>query len=190
MADTIEETVTKTDYNGVIPAKRPRTELTQAESDLQIRRRKEAERDYGRGRKIAVKSIRDKKLRGNMKALESKYREAALRAKDAEILHESTGGFLEPETELERTYKISQDEIKKNVSVTTAKMGFELKLDGGPYVAEYTRNGRDLLLAGRKGHIATMDWRVSPLVQLSSFCGRSRSLDRIWCQQWTCCNTS
>ncbi|PSS07161.1 hypothetical protein M430DRAFT_37724 [Amorphotheca resinae ATCC 22711] len=163
MADTTEETVTKTDYNGVIPAKRPRTELTQAESDLQIRRRKEAERDYGRGRKIAVKSIRDKKLRGNMKALESKYREAALRAKDAEILHESTGGFLEPETELERTYKISQDEIKKNVSVTTAKMGFELKLDGGPYVAEYTRNGRDLLLAGRKGHIATMDWRAGKL---------------------------
>ena len=42
-------------------------------------------------------------------------------------------------------------------------MGFELKLDGGPYVGEYTRNGRELLLAGRKGHIATMDWRNGKL---------------------------
>jgi U3 small nucleolar RNA-associated protein 7 len=33
----------------------------------------------------------------------------------------------------------------------------------GPYRADYTRNGKNLLLAGRKGHIATMDWRAGKL---------------------------
>ena len=155
--------MTKTHFNGAVPIKRARTELAPTQSEAQIRRRKEAEKAYGRGRKIPLKNIKDRKLRGNLKALESKYKDAALKAKDAEILLENTGGFLEPETELERTYKVNQRDIKKDVAVQTAQMGFELKLDGGPYVAEYTRNGRELLLAGRKGHVATMDWRNGKL---------------------------
>src|SRR5438045_1318543 len=108
--------------------------------------------------------IKDKKLRGNMKALEKKYRDETLKASDGEILLENEVGYLEPETELERTYKVRQDEIKQDVSIETAKKGFELKLDTlGPYICDYTRNGRELLLAGRKGHIATMDWREGKL---------------------------
>lgn len=113
---------------------------------------------------MQTKNIRDKKLRGNLKALEDRYKDAALKAKDAEILLENTSGFLEPEGELERTYKIRQGEVKASVAVETAKKGFELKLAGmGPYVHDYTRNGRDLLLAGRKGHVATIDWRSGKL---------------------------
>lgn len=115
--------------------------------------------------KFVVKSIRDKKLRANMKALESKYKERTMRLKDAEILNETSAGFLEPENELERTYNVRQKDLKEAVATETAKKGkFELKLDDlGPYVADYTRNGRELLLAGRKGHIATMDWREGTL---------------------------
>jgi U3 small nucleolar RNA-associated protein 7 len=160
MAETMDEMAT-THFNGAVPIKRARTELMAPESEIQLRRRKEAEKAYGRGRKISVKSVKDKKLRGNLKNLENKYKDAAMRAKDAEILLENTEGYLEPETELERTYKTTQDQIKSSVPIATAQMGFELKLDGGPYVAEYTRNGRELLLAGRKGHVATMEWRVS-----------------------------
>lgn len=160
MAETMDETAT-THFNGAMPVKRARTELMVPDSEAQIRRRKEAEKAYGRGRKIPVKSVKDRKLRGNLKALESKYKDATMRAKDAEILLENTGGYLEPETALEKTYKTTQDEIKQSVPIATAKMGFELKLEGGPYVAEYTRNGRELLVAGRKGHVATMDWRAS-----------------------------
>jgi U3 small nucleolar RNA-associated protein 7 len=160
MADTMEDTAT-THFNGAVPIKRARTELMAPDSNAQLRRRKEAEKAYGRGRKIQVKSVKDRKLRGNLKALENKYKDATMRAKDAEILLENTEGYLEPETELERTYKTTQDEIKKGVPIATAQMGFDLKLEGGPYVADYTRNGRELLLAGRKGHVATMDWRVS-----------------------------
>lgn len=163
-----------THFNGAMPIKHARTELMAPESEIQLRRRKEAEKTYGRGRKIAVKSVKDKKLRGNLKSLENKYKDAAMRAKDAEILLENTEGFLEPETELERTYKTTQNQIKSSVPIATAQMGFELKLDGGPYMAEYTRNGREILLAGRKGHIATMEWRVS----LESCISRTRKL--IW----------
>ncbi|KUJ13180.1 BING4CT-domain-containing protein [Mollisia scopiformis] len=153
-------------FNGAVPIKRARLDLTTttAPDAALIRQRREAEKAYGRGRKIPLKGIKDRKLRGNLKALESKYKTAVLRAKDAEILHENTEGFLEPETELERTYKVRQDEIEADVPIETAKKRFELKLDTlGPYVCDYTRNGRDLLLAGRKGHIATMDWREGKL---------------------------
>lgn len=120
---------------------------------------------YGRGKKIHTRSIKDKKLRSNLSALEDRYRDAALKAKDAEILLENTSGLLEAEGELERTYKVRQDEIRDSVGVETAKKGFELRLPdtSGPYVADYSRNGRDLLLAGRKGHVATMDWRDGKL---------------------------
>lgn len=144
---------------------------TTAEDTIEARiakkKLKEAQKKYGRGQEIAakdIKSIKDKKLRGNLGRVEAKNREAVLRAKDAEILHENEAGFLEPEGELERTYKVRQDEIKANIGIETAKKGFELKLeDLGPYRADYTRNGRSLLLAGRKGHVATMDWRSGKL---------------------------
>ncbi len=119
-----------------------------------------AHQTYGRGRKIAPKSVKDKKLRSNLKSLESKYKDAVLKAQDAEILLEHEPGFLEPETELERTYRVRQDDVKGSVAAETAKKGFELRLEGlGPYLCDYTRNGKGLLLAGRKGHVATMDWR-------------------------------
>ncbi|KAI5297573.1 Small subunit (SSU) processome component, partial [Ascosphaera atra] len=80
------------------------------------------------------------------------------------VLLENDSGFLEPEGELERTYKVRQDEIRESVGMETAKNSFDLKLDEmGPYVFDYTRNGKDLLIAGRKGHVATMDWREGKL---------------------------
>ncbi len=130
------------------------------EAAEQKRRVAEAQKAYGRGKKIHTGSIRDKKLRSNLKSLESKYKDATLKAKDAEILLENEPGYLEPDGELERTYKVRQDELRRDVAIETAKKGFELKLEGlGPYTADYTINGRGLLLAGRKGHVATMDWR-------------------------------
>jgi U3 small nucleolar RNA-associated protein 7 len=128
------------------------------------RRLVEAQKKYGRGKMIHTQGVKDKKLRQNLKAVESRFRDAALKAKDAEILLENEAGFLEPENEMEKTYKVRQDDIKENVGIEAAKMGFELKLDQlGPYRADYTKNGKNLLLAGRKGHVATMDWRAGKL---------------------------
>lgn len=124
-----------------------------------------ATKQYGRGQKIQAKSVKDKKLRSNLRSLEAKNKQAAVEAKNVEILLENNAGLLEPEDDLERTYRVRQDEIKQAVAVETAKKGFELRLDGlGPYdICEYSRNGRDLLIAGRKGHVATFDWRDGKL---------------------------
>ncbi|KAI8945209.1 WD40-repeat-containing domain protein [Xylaria longipes] len=150
--------------NGARVVDEVRTSLIPKHEREKRRREKEAQRDYGRGRRVNTKTIKDKKLRRNLQALESKYKEAALKAKDAEILLEGTSGYLEPETELERTYKVRQDEIQDSVAIATAQKRFDLTLNElGPYVFDYSRNGRDLLLGGRKGHIASMDWRQGKL---------------------------
>ncbi|EYE97747.1 WDR46/Utp7 family protein [Aspergillus ruber CBS 135680] len=134
--------------------------LTPAENREEKRRLFEAQKTYGRGKAVQTRTIKNQKLKRNLKAVEDKVKDATLKAKDAEILLEHEAGFLEPEGELERTYKVRQDDIRENVGIETAKKGFELKLeDLGPYRADYSRNGRELLLAGRKGHVATMDWR-------------------------------
>jgi len=139
--------------NGALVVNQARTSLVTKEERERRRREKEAQRDYGRGKRVNTKTIKDKKLRRNLKALESKYKAAALKAKDAEILLEETAGYLEPETELERTYKVKQEEIQEGVSIETAQKRFDLTLNQlGPYVFDYSRNGRDLLLGGRKGH--------------------------------------
>ena len=120
----------------------------------------EARRKYGRGRPVRVNEVKDKKLRANLKSIENKYRTAVLNAKDAEILYENEEGLLQPEHELERTYKVRQDDISGAVGIQQASKSIDFRLDLGPYVSDYTRNGRDLLLAGRKGHIATCEWRA------------------------------
>ena len=130
------------------------------ESEETERRAAEAQQAYGRGRKVNTRQIRDKKLKSDLQRLETRYKDASLKAKDAEILLEAESGFLEPEGALERTYKVRQDDIKQDVSTEAANKVFDLKLEGlGPYMVDYTRNGRGLLLAGRKGHVSTMDWR-------------------------------
>ncbi|PHH91805.1 hypothetical protein CDD83_10228 [Cordyceps sp. RAO-2017] len=162
--DTIDESAVKTRDNGAVVVEESRLELVPRHEKERNRRIREANQAYGRGKQINTKRIKDKKLRSSLKRLEHKYQNAALKAKDAEILLENTGGFLEPEGELERTYKVRQDDIAASVAVETATKRFELKLDQlGPYVCDFTRNGRNLLLAGRKGHVATMDWREGKL---------------------------
>lgn len=147
-----------------VSQKRKRNDVDDEETAYQKQRLSEARKQYGRGKSVNIRSVKDKKLRGSLRELEHRNKEAVLRVKDAEILLENQEGILEAEGELERTYKVRQDEIRNDTSIETAKKGFELKLnDTGPYKCDYTRNGRELLLAGRKGHVATMKWREGKL---------------------------
>ncbi|OLL25722.1 putative U3 small nucleolar RNA-associated protein 7 [Neolecta irregularis DAH-3] len=118
---------------------------------------------YQRGEKVKIRRIKDKKLKSNLKLLEERYRDAASSAVNAEILLQEDPGVLEAEG-MEKTWKLTQDQIVKEVDVTTARKRFDLSLSQfGPYAIDYTRNGRHLLLGGRKGHIASFDWQQGKL---------------------------
>jgi U3 small nucleolar RNA-associated protein 7 len=113
---------------------------------------------YQRGERNVINSIKDKKLRMEIRRSEKAAREAATRAARAEILLPSEPGFLEAEG-MERTFKFKQQDIKAAVDVGSAKKVFTLRLDDlGPYCSRYSRNGRHLLLGGRRGHLALADW--------------------------------
>ncbi|KAF2116562.1 WD40-repeat-containing domain protein [Lophiotrema nucula] len=151
------------------PPKERRKSNTAAISDAEAKalelHTQSAKERYGRGSQIKTRTIRDRKLRATLKGLESKYKDATLQAKNAEVLQDGAAGLLEPEHELERTYKVRQDEIRQDVAIETAKKGFELKLgELGPYDScDYSRNGRHLLIASRKGHVFNIDWRDGKL---------------------------
>ncbi|KAG7115991.1 hypothetical protein HYQ44_007144 [Verticillium longisporum] len=74
----MEGTVSRTDAaparqhsNGATAVKRRTNLLTKSERD-KLKRRKEADQSYGRGKKVNLKTVRDKKLRSSMKRLEGK----------------------------------------------------------------------------------------------------------------------
>lgn len=117
---------------------------------------------YARGGKTNKLPTKDKKLRANIRKLDERYKSATSAAKDAELLRPEDGpGYMEAEEgTLERTWKVGQKVVKEAVDISTAQKGFSLTLEEmGPYEIDYTRDGRSLLLAGRKGHTAGFQWR-------------------------------
>ena len=86
---------------------------------------------------IANKKLRTRLDRQSLHAAQSK---ALL--KDAELLAVNNSGLLEVDGELERTWRVSQDEIAKEVGAEAARGRKEMTLDGGQYRTRYTRNGR------------------------------------------------
>eukprot|EP01006_Ploeotia_vitrea_P036272 TRINITY_DN66002_c4_g1_i1.p1 TRINITY_DN66002_c4_g1~~TRINITY_DN66002_c4_g1_i1.p1 ORF type:complete len:579 (+),score=299.94 TRINITY_DN66002_c4_g1_i1:67-1803(+) len=130
----------------------------------QHKKRKRAEevrarKKYRRGAASQFKGVRDKKLVTQLKSYEMHTERAVKAAAASEILLPSEQGTLQTENEMERTWRVSQEEIKSSVDVRAASRAFDLKLDKfGPYNADFTRSGRHLLLGGRKGHLAILDW--------------------------------
>ncbi|CDW56333.1 BING4CT and WD40 domain containing protein [Trichuris trichiura] len=64
----------------------------------------------------------------------------------------------------EKSYNLTQSDIVKSVDLASAAKHFELQLPKfGPYRLDFTRNGRNLLIGGRLGHVATFDWFTKEL---------------------------
>lgn len=65
----------------------------------------------------------------------------------------------------EHTLQLKQCDIVKHVDIASATKSFHLDLhEFGPYKISYSLNGRQLLLGGRKGHIAAFDWASKKLL--------------------------
>lgn len=132
-----------------------------------FRKERENQNKYERSMNDGTKSrktTRDKKLRAGMRSIDNKYKDAVSSAAATQYLLPEATGFLEAENEMEKTFKVKQAEIKDSVDVSTANKALDLKLEEfGPYCMNYSKNGTHLLIAGRKGHIASMDWRKGEL---------------------------
>jgi len=65
----------------------------------------------------------------------------------------------------EETWQFKQEDIAQAVAVGARQKAFDLNLpELGPYSLAYTRAGRHLLLGGRRGHLAVMEWQKQRLV--------------------------
>ncbi|ESP04474.1 hypothetical protein LOTGIDRAFT_223849 [Lottia gigantea] len=82
----------------------------------------------------------------------------------SDFLLPDNSGCIEVE-EGEDTADIKQHDIISSVDITSASKSFELDLQlFGPYNINYSRNGRYLLLGGKKGHVAAVDWQTKKLM--------------------------
>lgn len=107
---------------------------------------------------------KDKKLNAGLKKVDRQYKEAVRAAAGTDILLQEEAGFLEADGPMEKTFKVKQLEIAEGVDQSSANKKFDLKFpEFGPYNMDYLRNGRELLLVGKKGHIASLDWRKGVL---------------------------
>jgi len=128
---------------------------------------KERLKKYVRGNppsKSFYKAITDKKLLSTLKRTEKNFQEYSQHASRVDmLLLEKEAGYLVAEG-MEKTYKFSQHKLRDHLDLQTQSKLFDLDLKQmGPYCFDYTRNGRYLLLAGKKGHIALMDWVTKKL---------------------------
>ncbi|XP_046398985.1 WD repeat-containing protein 46 [Ischnura elegans] len=119
---------------------------------------------YSRGEKVDSKGVRGQFHKKRLERKETLIEFSAEQAARTELLLTEESGYLIPE-DGEDTAGILQSEIVKEVDITNAAKHFELQLyQFGPYRLNYSRNGRYLLLGGKKGHVAAMDWVTKKLM--------------------------
>lgn len=86
---------------------------------------------------------KDKKLRAGLKKIDEQYKKAVSSAAATDYLLPESNGYLEPENELEKTFKVQQSEIKSSVDVSTANKALDLSLkEFGPYHIKYAKTVR------------------------------------------------
>ncbi|EIW75857.1 BING4CT-domain-containing protein [Coniophora puteana RWD-64-598 SS2] len=117
--------------------------------------------------------IKNLKLRAQLNRTAQHAARAKSMRDDAELLLTNDGGRLHVENDMERTWRVGQDEIAQGAGGEAAKGRKEWRLDGGPYRCRYTRNGRHMAIVGKSGHVATFDWQTGTMhseLQLQETC--------------------
>ncbi|XP_006796599.1 WD repeat-containing protein 46 [Neolamprologus brichardi] len=104
------------------------------------------------------------KLRDIIARSEDASEMAQKQAARFDLLLPEEAGFLEGDED-EDTCMISQEDIAEAVDITSGAKYFNLKLSQfGPYRLDYSKTGRHLLLGGRRGHVACIDWASKQLM--------------------------
>ncbi|XP_064556086.1 WD repeat-containing protein 46 [Drosophila montana] len=117
---------------------------------------------YSRGDAVDSRGVKTRHFKEKQQRKEIYLEYATEQAARTELLLQETAGQLEADEE-ETTASYRQEEIAANVDLQSAAKHFTLKLDFGPYTMRYTKNGRHLLLGGRRGHVAAFDWVTKKL---------------------------
>lgn len=121
---------------------------------------------FERGTSVEKKKgpqAKDRVLNAKLNQIDRQYKDAVTSAARTDILLQEEQGFLEAEG-MEKTFKFKQDEIAEAVDVSTTNKKFDLQLNEfGPYSIDYSRNGRKLLIGGKKGHVASIDWKLGTI---------------------------
>jgi len=119
---------------------------------------------HSRGEGLSdVDAFKEPVIKAKVLKKEIDYRWAEEQAARNEVLLTEQSGYLVPD-EGELLKRITQKEIVQSVDITSATKHFDLKLPFGPYRFDYTRTGRHMLLGGRKGHVAALDWVTKDLL--------------------------
>mmetsp|Transcript_13097 Transcript_13097/g.18754 ORF Transcript_13097/g.18754 Transcript_13097/m.18754 type:complete len:651 (+) Transcript_13097:59-2011(+) len=121
--------------------------------------------DHQKRALLKRKRMGDRIVKTRLARHESKRWDAAMAASDAElVLHTEEKGFIETEHEMERTYKLTQHQIRNDATVdeNTRRNIYDLNLaECPPYGMTFDRSGRHGLLHGRNGgHISLLDLHV------------------------------
>ena len=137
-----------------------RTLLSASEGTVKFSKiEKERLKRYDRGERNSSKGVGKHGLKLKVHRGEKKINQATQRAAQSEVLLPTTAGYLETESWKERTRSITQEQIAKQVNEQTRRKAYDMRLENyGPYRAQYSTNGRHLLLGGGKGHLAIVDW--------------------------------
>jgi U3 small nucleolar RNA-associated protein 7 len=88
--------------------------------------------------------IANKKLRTRLKRTSAHVARSKLLLEDAELLLANEDGGMKVDGEMEKTWRVGQQEIVNAAGQEASKGRREWKLDGGPYRCRYTRNGRSV----------------------------------------------
>jgi U3 small nucleolar RNA-associated protein 7 len=122
--------------------------------------------EYQKRSLMKRKGFGDRAVKADINRKETRRLEAAIAAADAElVLHTEESGFIEVENEMEKTYKLTQNQLKEHLDEQIAKKIYDLRLDQySPYGMNYDPSGRCGLLFGKNGgHVALMDMHTLSL---------------------------
>ena len=122
--------------------------------------------------------ITDKKLKAKLNTQKAIATQRKSQLADAELLLPGAPGLIETSDPLERTWRVTQDDIvhAEGVGLEARAGRKEIVLDeqgAGAYKLRWTRNGRHLAIAGRRGFVASVDWmsgKVHKEIRLGETC--------------------